>query len=186
MSTQGYVPGPCQIFVGTGGAGAYQFLGWSERGVRVTLSAAYEDIVSDFGGPRVPVDSQFMGEQATSNFVLNRYDETVLQTILKRRVGSGVTAGAIEANGLGSLMVAQGYAYKVFLYSPYYVESFYSTMVPCYVFSGSWVDDDAMIPLSVQLKRPEIRFRHIPVWNAIAASATLYTNVVPSPLPTPD
>lgn len=182
--SQGYVPGPCQIFAGVGNAGAYVFVGYSEDGVKIRLNASYEDIVSDFGGPVKPVDAQFMGEDGYFMMTLNKYNEAVLQTILKRRVGSGVTAGAIEANGLGSLMVAQGYYFPCCLVAPYSVQSFQSaTMVPGYTFSVCWLHDDFEVDISVRLKRPRLIFRAIPLWNSTALTATLYTNTIPGSLP---
>lgn len=187
MATQGYVPGPTQIFTKTGAAGAWQFLGYSEDGVQLQLLAAFEDILSDFGGPAVPVDVQFMGEHGYGSCTLNKYDESVLKTLSGRRFGVSVVPGAIEANALGSLMIAQSFAYQVLFLSPYNGLSFQSgSIVPCYLFSAGWLNDDFTVPISVRLKRPRCVFRFIPVWNSITLTATLYTNTLPSPVPTPD
>lgn len=183
--SQGYVSGPCFVFVGTGTSGALTFLGLSERGVELQLAASYLDVICDASGPTVPLDSQFMGEQAYMSMTLNKYNEGVLQKCAGRRVGPSVTAGAIEADGLGSLMIAQGYAYQIFLYAPYNTLAFQTaTIVPGYVFGAGWLHDQFTVPLSVVLKAPRVIFRAIPVWNTVALTASLYTNTLPSPLPT--
>ena len=187
--SQGYVPGPLRIFVGTGTSAAYEFLGYTQDGVQLQLLAAYEDIMSDFGGPAIPVDSQFMGEHGYISATLNKYNESVLQKLAARRqgVGGSVVAGRIESNGLGSLMVAEAYAVKILLLCPYAAKTFQSSsIVPCYEFSAGWLHDDFTVPLSVRLKAPRIILRVVPVWNAATLSATLYTNVLPDPVPSSD
>ncbi len=182
--SQGYVPGPCQVFAGVGSAGALTFVGYSEFGVDVRMVAAYRDVISDFGGPEVPVDSQFMGEHAYIRMTLNKYNEAVLQKIAARRFGTSVTAGAIEANGLGSLMIAEAYAYQLLLYCPYNTKSFQSgTIVPGYLFSSCWLVDEFTVPLSVVLKAPQLVFHAVPLWNAVALTATLYSNTMPGTIP---
>jgi hypothetical protein len=128
-----------------------------------------------------------MGEQAYASMTLNKYNQTVLDKIAKRRVGAGVTAGAVEANGLGSLMIAQGYYFPMLYLNPYRALTFQNTTVtPCYQFGVSWLHDDYTVPQSVRLKRPRIVIRHIPLWNSINLTATLYSNTVPSPVPSTD
>lgn len=185
--SQGYVPGPCNIFVGTGASAAWEFLGFSQDGVQLQLIAAYKDIFCDASGPAVPLDVQFMGEHGFISATLNKYNETVLQKCAGRRIGSGVTAGSIEANGLGSLMIAESYAYKILLLFPYSAKSFQTgVIVPCYNFSAGYLHDNFDVPLSVSLKAPRVIFRVLPIWNTITLSAVLYTNTLPSPVPTVD
>lgn len=199
MASQGHVPGPAQIFISqttsitwtpptlvTSGA-TWSFLGYSENGVEPDFRAAYEDIYSDPGGPSVPIDQQFMGEEAWTTFVLNKYDEAILTSIMKRRVGSGVVAGAIEANGLGSLMIAQGYIFSLLIMCPYAGMSWQTgNTQPCFAFAASYLADSAVIPLSIRLKRPRITIRSVPVVNTTLLQSILYNNVAPSPAPTPD
>ena len=68
------VPGPCQIFPGVGASDSLVFLGYSENGVRIRLDGAFDDVYTDFGGPRKPVDSQFMGEDAMISMSLNFFN----------------------------------------------------------------------------------------------------------------
>lgn len=188
--SQGYVSGPCFVFVGIGTSGALTFLGLSERGVEVQLAASYEDVICDASGPRVPLDSQYMGEQAFISMTLNKYNELVLQACAARTGPNGDAedvnvAGEITDNLLGSLMIAEGFAYSLFLYAPYGTKSFQSaTIVKGYTFGAAWLHDQFTVPMSVVLKAPRVVFRAIPVWNTIDLNALLYTNALPSPLPT--
>lgn len=190
--SQNYVSGPCFVFVGTGTSGALTFLGLSERGVDVQLAASYEDVICDASGPRVPVDAQFMGEQAFISMTLNRYNELVLQACAARTGPNGGSgnpdpnvAGEITQNLLGSLMIAEGFAYSLFLYAPYGTKSFQSaTIVKGYTFGAAWLHDQFTVPMSVVVKQPRVVFRAIPVWNTVDLTALLYTNALPSPLPT--
>lgn len=185
MASQFYVPGPAQVYTGTGASAAWQFLGWTIQGVEGRLMASFEDVRADYGGTMVPVDSQFMGEQAFVPMVLSQYVESVLSTVLKRRVGSGVTAGAIEAGGIGSLMIGQGYYFPLLIIAPYNSLSPFNTMVPCWWFKAAWLNDETTQPTSVRVKNPQLIFRCLPLWNAPAGTAQLYVNTLPSPTPTP-
>lgn len=179
--SQGYVPGPAQVFVGTGASAAYEWLGYSQDGVDVQLIASYRDVFSDFGGPDVPVDSQFMGESGFISMTLNKYNETVLQELAGRRVGTGITPGQIEAQGLGSLMIAEGYAYPICIKCPYNTKSFQTGLiVPGYAFSAGWLHDNFEVRLSVIMKAPRLIFRVLPVWNGVNLTASLYTNTLPT------
>lgn len=182
--SQGFVPGPCQVFVGTGTSKAWEFLGLSEDGVQLQLLSSFEDIYNDAGGPMVPIDVQWMGEQAYMSMTMNKYNESVLQKCAARRVGTGIVPGACEVNGLGSLMIAEGFAYPILLLFPYRAKTFQNNViVPCYNFSAGWLQDDFSIPLSVRLKRPRVIFRAIPLWDTLTLQYVLYTNVLPDPLP---
>lgn len=185
--SQGYVPGPVQVFVGTGTSAAWEFLGYSQDGVNLQLVGATEDVMCDVSGPLLPIDVQQMGEQAFISLTLNKYNEPVMQKMARRRFGAGVVPGAIEANGLGSLMIAESYAVPILLLFPYRSKTFQSgTIVPCYNFSAGWLNDDFTVPVSVRLKALRVNFRAIMVWNSVALTSVLYTNTLPSPVPTAD
>lgn len=197
MASQGFVPGPAQVFISqtttitysppaiTGGT--WTFVGYSENGVETRFRSVFEDVYSDPMGPAIPLDQQWMGEDAWTSMILNKYDEAVLGTLMKRRVGSSVVQGAIEANGLGGLMIAQGYIFSLLVLAPYNVLAFQSASIkPCYLFAASYLADEASVPTSIRLKRPQVTFRSVPVMNTTTLQAVLYTNTVPSPTPTPD
>ena len=181
-----HVNGPCQIFVGVGESQALTWLGYTEDAVQLTLASSFEDVHADFGGPRVPVDVQWMGEQAFISMTLIKYHETVLQQCVARLPAG--TPGAAASNTVGSLMQTEGIAYPIFIYSTYSTKTVYTApaMVPCYLFGAGWLHDNFDVPLGVTTKKPRCIFRAIPVWNTSTLSNVLYTNTLPSPLPTID
>ena len=182
MGSQLYVPGPVQIFTGTGGAGAYQFLGWSEQETGTRFASRWEDVHSDVSGPMVPHDVQYMGEEAYVSVTLTRYVESVLTTMSARL--PGLTPGAMASGQLGSLMLGENFAVKLLLFCPYSAKTVFSTtMVPGYVFSAGWLMDDFEVPLSVRVKKPRLVFRCVPVINVVTGTSQLFSTVMPSPLP---
>jgi hypothetical protein len=101
--------------------------------------------------------------------------------VLKRRVGSSVVPGSTETNGMGSLMIAQGYAFPLLLYCPYSTQTFQSaTITPGYLFGASWLHDDFEVELGVRVKRPRLIFRAIPLWTPTSLSSVLYTTTITS------
>ena len=181
--SQLYVPGPIQIFVGTGASGAYQFLGWSEQETGTRFDSAWEDVFADVSGPMVPLDVQYFGEQGYVSSTLTRYNEAVLQ-LLTPRV-PGLTAGQMQNGQVGTLMITEGYAIKLFLYCPYISKTVFAagSMVGGYVFGAAWLADTFEVPLSVRVKKPRIVMRAVPVWNAPAGTALLYSTSLPNPIP---
>lgn len=188
MASQIYVPGPNFIFTGTGGAGAYEFLTYTEDAVDISFNASFSDVRADFGGPSVPVDTQFMGEQAFISFRCLRYDETVIQHCMSRisqNAGLGAQPGIVASNTLGTLMISQGGAYKLFVYSPYSTISFFNTMIKGFVFGASYLHDNFGFQSGVIVKKPQCVFRALPVWTPSTLSAVLFSTTLPSPLPSP-
>lgn len=181
--SQLYVPGPVQIFVGTGAGGAYQFLGYSEQETGTRFDSAWEDVYSDATGPMIPLDTQYFGEQAYISSTLTKYNEAILQQLTPRV--PGLTAGAMANGEVGTLMLTEGYAVKLFLYCPYSQKSVFSLggMVAGYVFAASWLADSFEVPLSVRVKKPRIVMRCIPVANTVQGTSILYTTSLPNPLP---
>lgn len=191
MASQFYVPGPAQVFIGQAACGVeptWSYLGYSQNGVDCTLYASYQDVICDISGPSVPIDAQFMGEQAFITMTLNYYQEAILQTIAKRRVSNTVTVGAVENNGLGSLMISQAYFIQTLILSPYAGLTFQSaTAVPYFWFQSGWLHDQMEVPTSVLVKAPRITLRHIPCWNTTsgALNYALYKTSGLGSIPTP-
>jgi hypothetical protein len=190
--SQLYVPGPAQIFVGTGASGAYVFLGFSESDVRISLSAEFEDVNADYGG-RVAVDSQYMGEQAFASFDIIRYSEAVYNALAARTASAGsitagmapgsIAAGSVTGAGIGTLMLAEGAAVPICIKSPYVVKSAFSGMNAGYTFGAAWLDGSVDHSLSARVKKPRMSMRCLPIWNVTAGTAILYTNTIPGSLP---
>lgn len=195
MSTVLFVPGPALIYVGTGAAKAFQFLGWMTSGVRLTLQAEFEDVMADFGGTRIPVDSTFQGEQGYVAGDLSKYNEGIM-SILSARTASAasITGGALAGlmpaagtgAGIGTLMVSEGAAIPLCIVAPNQAaKTFFSAMLPCFTFSQAWLDSSYDQTWNATVKNPRVSFRCLPSWNGAGTTATLYTNILPGSLPTP-
>lgn len=193
-ATQFYVSGPAQIWLGVGTANAWSYLGWSRNGVTVQVTPQHEDIEVDYGG-RSPGDVSFLGEEARISMQLSRYDESILMKAAAFLTGT--TPGQGPKGGIGSLMAAEGYMFPILLYSPYSFKSQFGTMVPGFWFYQSYMADPLDQTLNVRAKQPNIAFRATPVFGSIVGGTftagvapfdafELYTNTMPSPMPTAD
>lgn len=114
MARAYHVDGPVLIKVGTGAAAALEELGVSEDGVDISLNLYSEPVMSDAAGPRVPVDLQRMGEDASITFRLTDFDLVILNKIKALAIGNA-TEGVGGAPG--SLIGTGGSAYRVVLTS---------------------------------------------------------------------
>lgn len=176
--SQLYVPGPAEIFVGTGNAQALQFLGFTQEGVNINLRGNWGPVVTDVLGPTTPSDRQFFGESADFTFRLTYYNESVLSALAARTFGG--TAGLITANQSGSLLVAEGLGFPCAIKAPYaFTHAAMSTMVSGYYFPVCAIDDE-MVPISTRTKIPEVTMFAQWVANQAALTATLYQTTLPS------
>lgn len=175
------VTGPCEIFVALGPNNGLEFLGWSEDEVRVSLRGPQEPVYADFGGPAVAVDSQFMGEDATWGVTLIRYNEAVLNRVTARRRNGVIGFG--EFGSIGSLMLAEGFAWQTVLFSPYVQKPiFANTMNPGYNFPASFSLDVIEVPITTRAKRPRVLFQALPFFEVVnnALVYTLYNTTIPA------
>lgn len=183
MASQLYVPGPAQLFVGTGNSRALQFLGYTQEGVNINLRGNWLPVISDVLGPTTPIDRQFFGEGADFTFRLTEYNEQVLQAYACKTFGG--VAGAINANQSGSLLVQESLGFPFAIKCPYAVKASYSaTMVSGYYFPVTSMDDE-MVPLSTRTKLPEVTVFAQWVANQVNLTASLFSNTLPS-LPSVD
>ena len=160
--TQYWTTGPANIFAGIGAGGAMLFLGFSEDRVEINMNGYFEPIRADFGGAS-PVDSQFMGMDA--NFAVNlvRYDEVNLEIVAQRV--KGTNQGIIGPGQIGTIMIQEGFAYRVCVTCPYQSKSIYANMRPAFNFLGAWVDGTATMPITTRAKIPRLTFSALPVWT---------------------
>ncbi len=176
--SQLYVPGPAQLFAGTGAMQALQFLGYTQEGVNINLRGNWLPVITDILGPTTPTDRQFFGCGADFTFRMTRYNEQVLQEMSSGIFGG--TAGVINANQSGSLLVTESLGFPFAIKCPYAVKSAFSaTMVSGYYFPVVAIDDE-MIPISTRTKIPEVTVFAQWVADAVALTAQLFSNTLPS------
>ena len=123
----------------------------SADGVRISINEALEEIYSDQNGPALPSEVLINGPTASIEFELWKYDSTVLQSILALRMGSG-TLGV--AGTVGKLMFYNSLTFALSVASP--VDG-----LPWY-FPRCWIQDEASVQLSTQLKIYSLKIRAVP------------------------
>jgi hypothetical protein len=186
MATQLYTPGPTYLQVGLGASAALLHLGWTERGVRITFDGAFEDVITDVSGTRIPFDVLDEAEQAFVTADLVLYDEAVLNTVNARRgfiagASSPDTEGTIATTAVGSLMRFEGFMYRLLVFCPYSQKTAYNTgtgMRPGYNFLSAYLDAAREIELSSRVKIQRCIFRAIPNWSQTAGGGTLFNFTV--------
>lgn len=177
MATTHEVAGPCAWYVGSGAAGALEFLGWCEGETRVSLVGAEDEIRTDLGGPANPTDVQWMGEQAFVSGDLSRWDKAVLRKLKSRLPGGGsaVSGGSYAFGALGSLMIAEGYAVRFLIRGGYAAsKSFNAGDPPIYNFLAAWPGTNFDVGLSTRASRFRMTMRAIPKLDFTTGNSVLY------------
>lgn len=113
MAANWQVNGPAIVYVGTGGAGAPERLGYTEDGMRGRRFRFTESLHSDVSGPKMPQEFQELGEAMlfSGRFVV--YDPDVLDTIRRR----GDKADLGNLNSIGALIGTNDYAFDIWVTS---------------------------------------------------------------------
>jgi hypothetical protein len=116
------------IFVGVGGyvgsapamlAKSPAYLGTGERAPRPSFRPAFEPVMNDLTGSRIPYDWMFEGEEAIVTVRLTRWDEPTLAALQNRTGPAGQPRGVNFANDVGTLMLTEGAAYPLWLLFPF-------------------------------------------------------------------
>jgi hypothetical protein len=126
---QGFVSGPVDIWCGVGSGGAPLFLGHGQRGPRIQVRRAYQDMWCDLGGG-IPFDKAYAGAMGIVSVELSRWNENVLRIIQDAAVTNStftVAPGLNDPGEVGSLMVQEGIAYNLFLRFPHSAKPSYAT-----------------------------------------------------------
>jgi hypothetical protein len=110
MAVDGYwATGPALVYTGTGSAGALELLGYTDRGVEVSIDKNYENILTDILGPMTPQELQDFGEVAQITAPLIAVDRTVLNKAMNR--GNRGSNG--QLNTPGRLVGHNGDSFRV-------------------------------------------------------------------------
>ena len=115
MSYQ-YVGGPSEIYVHTGAV--FQFLGYSESGVRINWIRHFENTMTDKAGTMMPADKQFMGYEALISADLTQFNYSVLDAYVRPTIRLSAV-GEMDFGTLGQLMLQQNNTYRLNIRQPY-------------------------------------------------------------------
>lgn len=131
-----YSTGPALLYTETGG-GNVAFLGTCEAAPDIELTGEFEPIFNDLGGPRLPTDRIWAGEEAISSLVLTRWNEIVLQAIMGTLVQSGGVGGRSFLGDVGTIMGQEKQTFQFWILFPFASKAAYSDMPAGYHFLAS-------------------------------------------------
>ena len=182
-----WVPGPAEIHVGVGAGGggsvgagytyggALLFLGWSERGVRISENPEWEDVPADIAGSRVPQDVQFMSEQCFVSLDLKVWNQPVYNQIASRWNPYSGTPGLMTVGSIGSLMIAENLAYRLLVFPPYQALKPVMSGLRPYNFQRAWLaGPDDINPFGMRAMKQRMIFRAIPPYPDGSGNRLLY------------
>lgn len=180
--SQFFVPGPARIFVGTGSAGALEFLGYTVDGANIAVQPRWDEVFSDLGGPAIPEDIQFLGSDAVIRLTLARYVESVLAKL--RAFIRGGTEGSIASYGIGSLLAHEGLAFRLLIVPTYQAnKAAYSAQRAAWNFPLTYPVDAIEMPISTRVSLPRISFRAWPEFDSNCLGGYTLYNAVTTGIP---
>lgn len=179
MATGIWVAGPTEVWCGVGAGGALAFLGWATpEGFRGRLTPMSSPVRCDLAGD-MPLDMQFMGEQAHVFGELAVWDEAVLRACQTRSNPFAGVAGRMAAGSIGSMLKAEGAAFRTLLFPPYTVSKPTQAGQTVYNFLSSWLrGPDEIGPIGTHQKLVRVFFEALPVYNPQDGSFVTYNSDV--------
>lgn len=172
-----YVTGPCDIYVGTT-AGTALFLGHAERTPNAQIRPMFSPVFCDLYGQRIQADAIYDGEEGMISADLTRFNESLYALIAARpnSTGTGAARGTNLPGDIGTLMVAEGFAYPLFLRFPYASKAAFSTgsggaMPAGYRFAACYLEGpDDLGPMATTNRRIRLN------WHAVRTPFTVAGN----------
>jgi len=116
-----WVTGPVHVYLARGAgtlagsavASAALYLGTTEGGPEYDHTPSYEPVMNDLSGSKIPFDLLLMGQEAHVFGTFTRINFAVLHAI--EAIISGRTRGLLSGSDLGTLMLAEGQTFHLFL-----------------------------------------------------------------------
>lgn len=178
--------GASQWYVNTGASKAYEYLGMCESDTMMDLSGSYEGIGLD-GAARGDYDRQLVNAVAGISGDLSYWNEPVLDKLktLLNDPANNATPGTFANGTFGTLLRTEGKYFSLCIVSIFGGKQAYvaAGMHPCWVFPLVFPTPFRR-NLSMRATRERIGFEAIVQSNGLGGGV-LYSNVLPSGLPTP-
>jgi len=166
MSYQDFhVNGPATIDLLWSGDSAYVNLGITVDGPDVSNRGHFEDVLADDGGPAVPVDVQYFGEDAQIRLDIIRWDETQMRRLESRIAGK--TVGQVRAVDIGTLMYRGLHNFKMRINATARTGL---SAENTWIYNVCWAEDVIQFKPSTKVLRKSVIIRAIP-----DTSGVLYT-----------
>lgn len=167
--SQIFVPGPAQFFVGTGSAGALEFLGTSQNGASITYRRGQEPFIADVGGPTIPFDIQNMGVEAFIRCELALFNFDIYTKTIPNLLAT--TFGAVGSGEIGSPILQSSSYHRLLVYWPY-VGTPYPNMVAARNFPYAFIMDHTE-PVSTRGQVIPLVWHALPKLSTSAGTGTL-------------
>lgn len=195
-----YVSGPGHLYVGVditpGRRTASQntsvtavkrpiYLGTAEKFPKITKRPNFKPTFVDQGG-EVPHDVAFMGEEAFVAADLSRYNEAVYNSLSSRPRHQFGLRGFTGSQDIGTLMIAEGKAYPLWVHFPYASKAAFSDMPNGYHFFASYlIGPDELEPLGTTPRKVRLIWHCLRVYDPVAGNYLSYDHDMTG-LPGPD
>ncbi len=186
---EGFCTGPALFYFdfGTGPT----FFGTTEGEPDIVWTPEWEPVPNQLAGSRLPLDRNFQGEEALISGVFTRYNETLLQPLMKRTtraVGTGNVRGKEGAGALGAFLGQEGLAFACIVVFPYFSKPIFQKagMAPGYRFFQCFNEGDRYPPGGTKAQRYHLRLHAARRFNIAAIGGyDLYDNIITG-LPAPN
>jgi hypothetical protein len=128
-------------------------LGFAERGPEIEIVPAHELTFIDERGGRTPADAIYDGETAWIRMDLSAWDESVY-SLCARRVSAAGPRGVNGPGSLGTMLLAEGALYPLYLVFPYARKATQTDMPSAYRFAGAVCHGpDRLAPLGTRPRK---------------------------------
>jgi hypothetical protein len=198
-----YIPGPAYVWIGTGvpyltagvytqgsSASQYEFFGFTERGLRISVTPQTEDVAVDYAG-NMPADVAMLGVEAGMAGAFTRYNEFLLRNLMaslnnvqalfgpQQSVGTLFQSEPPYHDSQGNIPSGIGAAGPPLLvYSPYSFKAEFNLipntstydMIHTIRFYSAYVNAELPQMWSVRRKAPEVTWRAIPIFGTYSGS----------------
>jgi hypothetical protein len=94
----------------TPGIGPIFFLGWGQRGPRISVRRGWEPLWCDLTGTQIPLDLLYEGQEGNITIELSKYSETTLELLQAMPLGVGRSGTPYADFGWsrGTIMITEG------------------------------------------------------------------------------
>ncbi len=110
--------GKALIQVGTGSSGALETVGYTRNGADLTTEGFWIDVPGDenAGDSGPPIEIQYVGEMARVRIELTKFDQAIIDKIMRKLNTNSKTAGTIATPG--TFVFMNNYAFRLLINTP--------------------------------------------------------------------
>lgn len=162
------------------------FIGTAERSPQIQIRKSWMPLFNDLGGPSIPFDMSYAGEEAFISADITRWNESVYASLTAGPFNLGNRGFDINGD-IGTLMMTENAAGALTLVFPYtsLKPLTYGTQPFGYYFRRAWLEGpDILDPLGTQPRKTRLVWRALREFSlsdsGVDPTFRLYDNVVPA------